>query len=249
MAKAFLIALVVLCEVLVAQTAVNPAVRVAHSQWPNGSGLGDGTTPVEPTVRNWNVTLLAPVNATTGNLDPPSPTFTGNDIAAFGADDRINSPHNPQGYTVTITPANANIDVDVSMPVNQDRWIRIRITPPLSEFPAIGQQVTYTVNVAYTHTVNGSPVSVAADMGTFTLQSGTPTGGGPNPPTPPTPVFPPLAGVKPTMSMVGWSRWPFSINRSPKPKPVVPIAYSNNRPILQSRNVIRRMLRSGLRPF
>ena len=39
-------------------------------------------------------------------------------------------------------------------------------------------------------------------------------------------------------------------SKKPKPsRPVVPLSYSNNRPVLQSRNVMRRMLRSGLRPF
>ena len=121
-----------------------------------------------------------------------------------------------------------------------------------SEFPAIGQQVTYTVNVAYTHTVLGSPVSVRRHgyIHFTKWYSHRRWAEPPTLPTPPTPVFPPLAGVKPTMSIIGWSRWPFSINRSSKPsRPVVPIVYSNNRPILQSRNLMRRMLRSGLRPF
>jgi len=71
----------------------------------------------------------------------------------------------------------------------------------------------------------------------------------PNPPTPPNPTSPPLTSMPKPNAIVGWSRWAIGLRGNKPPPPVVAIPIANNRPVLQRRNAIRRMLRSGVRPF
>ena len=125
------------------------------------------------------------------------------------------------------------------------RWIRIRITPIFGVSSNWATSYIYRKCCVHSHRAL-KPVSVSADMGTFTLQSGTPTGGGlnsPTPPTPPTPVFPPLRALSLQCQLlvgrVNTQRIEALAQQASGSNSLF-----NNRPILQSRNLMRRMLRS-----
>lgn len=201
----------------------------------------------------FNTLVTRDMDPITGQLGAAVPRNFTHNISAFGSGG-ANQYAEPVGsYTHSLTPANSDITVVGTFSLG--RHYRIDFTIPEQAFPtAMGAEATYTIEVTFTHSPAGQSVTRTDRVGSITLRNGAANNNG-NPPAPPTPAPPttltpsPPSIPKPN-AIVGWSRWPFGFLRGNKPPPpVVPMSVSNNRPVLQNRNTLRRMLRIGLRPF
>ena len=200
----------------------------------------------------FNTLVTRDIDPITGQLGAAVPRNFTHNISAFGSGG-ANQYAEPVGsYTHSLTPANTDITVVGTFSLG--RHYRIDFTIPEQAFPtAMGAEATYTIEVTFTHSPAGQSITHTDRVGSITLRNGTANNNG-NPPTPPTPTPPTLTPPPPSIpkpnAIVGWSRWPFGFLRGNKPPPpVVPMSVSNNRPVLQNRNTLRRMLRIGLRPF
>ena len=216
----------------------------------------------------FNTLVTRDMDPITGQLGAAVPRNFTHNISAFGSGG-ANQYAEPVGsYSHSLTPANTDITVVGTFSLG--RHYRIDFTIPEQAFPtAMGAEATYTIAVTFTHSPAGQSITHTELVGSITLRNGAANNSG-NPPTPPTPTPPtptpptptPPTPAPPTTqtpsppsipkpnAIVGWSRWPFGFLRGNKPPPpVVPMSVSNNRPVLQNRNTLRRMLRIGLRPF
>jgi len=229
----------------IGQTASEVPVVSVSTALP-GSPTWSATAP-------FNTLVTRDMDPVTGQLGAAVPRNFTHNISAFGSGG-ANQYAEPVGsYTYLLTPANSDITVVGTFSLG--RHYRIDFTIPEQAFPtAMGAEVTYTIEVTFTHDPAGQSITRTDRVGSITLRNGAANNNG-NPPTPPTPT-PPTTQTPSTPSIpkpnaiVGWSRWPFGFLRGNKPPPpVVPMSVSNNRPVLQNRNTLRRMLRIGLRPF
>ena len=232
---------VVLLHTLVVGQAANEVPVASVSTALPGSPSWSATAP-------FNTLVTRNIDPITGQLGAAVPRNFTHNISAFGSGG-ANQYAEPVGsYTHSLTPANSDITVVGTFSLG--RHYRIDFTIPEQAFPpALGAEVTYTIEVTFTHAPAGQSITRTDRVGSITLRNGASP---PTPTNPPPPTNPPTASPPSTpkpISIVGWSRWPFGLRGNKPPPPVVPISVSNNILVLKNRNTLRRMLRSGLRPF
>ena len=155
---------VVLFHILVVGQAANEVPVASVSTALPGSPSWSATAP-------FNTLVTRNIDPITGQLGAAVPRNFTHNISAFGSGG-ANQYAEPVGsYTHSLTPANSNITVVGTFSLG--RHYRIDFTIPEQAFPtALGAEVTYTIEVTFTHAPAGQSITRTDRVGSITLRNG-----------------------------------------------------------------------------
>ena len=151
---------VVLLHTLVVGQAANEVPVASVSTALPGSPSWSATAP-------FNTLVTRNIDPITGQLGAAVPRNFTHNISAFGSGG-ANQYAEPVGsYTHSLTPANSDITVVGTFSLG--RHYRIDFTIPEQAFPkALGAEVTYTIEVTFTHAPAGQSITRTDRVGSIT---------------------------------------------------------------------------------